>query len=420
MPRRSEGSVRTRSDRPGLWARVTYRDQFGKQRVFQRRVANRSEGKLLLKQKLREIEDHGAAIIEGERLTFAKLAGIYLEKRLFEPTITPSGKTVGLRSYKSVRLRLKTLIRYFGNKLIRAILHEDIEFFKKERLALVPQREIVKRANLISRIDHLRKEKNAAKVNKHARIDAEIEALSRQLEAPTARRTEADVNRDLQLLRNVFNFAVRQGWIVQSPFKLGEPLISMASETPRERVLSREEERRLLAACTGKCRHLRPILVCALDTGMRRGEIFKLCWKEVDLINREIMIRATNTKTGRARVVPITTRLYKELSGLKAVAPPDPSTRVFGVSDIKNSFSTACQIACVTEFQFRDTRHTALTRWTESGMPPMQLMAISGHTQVQTFSRYINADRSAIRRAAEAMDSFHARTEEPERPRVGN
>lgn len=370
MPRKSEGSIITRSDRPGLWARVTYRDQFGKQRVFQRRVSNRSEGKLLLKKKLREIEEYGAAVIEGDRLSFEKLAVIYEEKRLFEPTVTKSGKAVGLKSYASARRRLHTLKDHFGKRLIKSITHADIEQFKHSRLATPPARR------------------------------------------PEMQRSEADVNRDLQLLRNIFNFAIRQGWTTQNPFNLGEPLISTASEIRRDRVLSREEEERLLSVCTGTRAHLKAILICALDTGMRRGEMFKLKWKDVDLANREISVLAMNTKTGRSRVVPISSRLHKELSELKTTAIDDPGALVFGVSDIKKSFGSACKDAGIRGFRLHDARHTALTRWTESGMPPMQLMAISGHTQMTTFARYISADRTALKRAAEAMDNFHAKRRE--------
>ncbi|MDQ3011733.1 MAG: hypothetical protein M3X11_13625, partial [Acidobacteriota bacterium] len=62
-------------------------------------------------------------------------------------------------------------------------------------------------------------------------------------------------------------------------------------------------------------------------------------------------------------------------------------------------------------FRLHDARHSALTRLVER-MPPMQVMAISGHTQMQTFSRYINCDRSTVRRAAEAMDSLQKEADE--------
>jgi integrase len=141
---------------------------------------------------------------------------------------------------------------------------------------------------------------------------------------------------------------------------------------------------------------------------MRRGEIFQLCWKDVDLTNCEITVRATTTKTGRARIVPISSRLRNELEKLKSASLPDSETKVFGVSDIKKGFASVCKEAGVTSFRLHDARHTAITRWIEQGIPPMQVMSISGHTQMQTFTRYVNADRFAIQRAAEAMNKWHS------------
>jgi integrase len=60
-------------------------------------------------------------------------------------------------------------------------------------------------------------------------------------------------------------------------------------------VLSFEEERGLLAACTGKREHLKPLLICALDTAMRHGEILKMRWQDVNFTTEEIYIPQTNT-----------------------------------------------------------------------------------------------------------------------------
>jgi integrase len=72
------------------------------------------------------------------------------------------------------------------------------------------------------------------------------------------------------MLRRMLNVAQREGWILRSPFAAGDSLISLADENKRERILTREEEIKLLAACESPQRaHLKAILICALDTGMR-------------------------------------------------------------------------------------------------------------------------------------------------------
>lgn len=411
MSKQREGYCYFDKERKTWTARLTYKDELGRRRNIRRQVANKTEGKLLLKELIANLDKHGEKVIDGDRLAFKELATVYEEKRLFKPTITPSGKTIGLKSYQTARRRLKTLVTYFGSRRIRTISHSDIENFKRLRLETPPQRFSVKRDKLNKAIEAIKTKRRRKDVDREAelsRLESEQAALNERLASGQGSRTDADVNRDLQLLRNVFNFAVRQGWLVKNPFGLGEPLISAAAEIRRERVLSRDEEERLLMACSGTRAHLRPILICALDTAMRRGEIFQLRWKDVDLVGGEITIRATTTKTGKARSVPITTRLREELTRLKAEAPPDLEERVFGIKNsIKNGFSKACEVAGVKGFRLHDARHTAITRWIEQGMPPMQVMAISGHTQMQTFARYVNADKAALKRAAELMDDFH-------------
>jgi integrase len=70
----------------------------------------------------------------------------------------------------------------------------------------------------------------------------------------------------------MLNVAEREGWILWSPFAAGDSLISLADEKKRERILTREEEIKLLAACdTPQRAHLKAIVICALDTGMHRS-----------------------------------------------------------------------------------------------------------------------------------------------------
>src|SRR5262249_53213800 len=160
-------------------------------------------------------------------LTFKELARVYEEKRLYTPTITPSGKAVGLKSYQSARRRLKTLVSHFGNRRIRSITHADIEAYKRARLDTPPARLTARREKIEATIAALKKKRRRKNVDRDAQIaqcESDLENLTARMTSGQGRRTEADVNRDLQLLRNVFNFAARQGWLIKNPFALGEPL----------------------------------------------------------------------------------------------------------------------------------------------------------------------------------------------------
>ena len=155
--------------------------------------------------------------------------------------------------------------------------------------------------------------------------------------------------------------------------------------------MSFEEEERLLNVCINERAHLKPILICALDTAMRRGEIFKLQWKDVDLGRNEIKISQTNTKTEESRTVGITPRLRDELVSLWYDSPKKKDGLVFGITNtIKTSFKSACKKAKIYDFRFHDCRHTATTRMIASGSPHTEVMKITGHKQLKTFLRYLN------------------------------
>lgn len=89
----------------------------------------------------------------------------------------------------------------------------------------------------------------------------------------------------------------------------------------RERYLTDDEERRLFAVLVGRRTHLRPIVVVALQTGMRQGEILGLKWEHVDFDQRSIYV--AHTKTGRPRRIPMSKTVEVELRSLKQDASPD-------------------------------------------------------------------------------------------------
>jgi integrase len=163
------------------------------------------------------------------------------------------------------------------------------------------------------------------------------------------------------------------------------------------------------------------MLICALDTGMRRGEMFKLRWSDVDLVGGVIRIRKTTTKTWEARTIGMTTRLQDELRRLWEAAPPDPDGLVFGIkNNIKRSFGTACKLAEIEDFRLHDCRHTATTRMIQAGMVPLEVMKVTGHKQIDTFLRYMNTNDQTARRAAEALDLFYAEDSETTKSEMVN
>lgn len=377
MARERTGSIRYIKKRKLYQARITYVDGLGRRHDLRRNATTITEAKAILKKLKGELEAHGPSIIDGERLTFDQIAMIYEKRKLQPPVYKGETRIAGLRSWKTQRLFLRALKAHFGKKRVRAITHSDVEKFKSDRMQAPVMRTT--------------KDKKTGELKKVVVRD----------------RSVANVNRELSLLRAIFNFAKRSGWIVRSPFEMGESLISVADENKRERILSRDEEERLLAACKDQRAHLRPLLICALDTGMRRGEMFKLKWSDVDLDQGLIRVRKTTTKTWESRTIGMTVRLRNELERLHGVAPPGDGL-VFGIQDnVKRSFASACRVAEIEELHLHDLRHSATTRMVEAGMPPMKIMKITGHKQIATFLRYLNVDDANAKDVATALDAYN-------------
>jgi integrase len=144
----------------------------------------------------------------------------------------------------------------------------------------------------------------------------DIEAFRlKRLRTPTVhggQRSIASVNRELEVLRRMFNVAVREGWMFKNPFNMGDSLISKADEKQRQRILSYEEES-LLAACNGRRIHLRAIIIFQIDMGTRRNEAFRLTWTDVDFTRREVAVQEINSKTAKTRTIGMTERVAEVL-----------------------------------------------------------------------------------------------------------
>lgn len=371
-----------------LYARLQYTDEIGKKREKYRRISEKREARSTVEKMRREVELHGSETLRSDRMTFADLADQYEKVRLTPAVYSNGIKVAGKRSIGPVKSILKTLRLHFGKKYIRLIKTSDVEAFKNIRLAS-PVITMMNQVNVV--ID--------PKTNKKVVTKTKIKRITG--------RNISSINRELQTLRAMFYFAIENDWLIKNPFQKKKGIISVAAEIERDRVLTYEEERRLLAACTGRRSHLRPILICALDTGMRRGELLQMAWKDVDFENGQIYIPQSNTKTETARTVGITSRLRAELEELKISSASNPNGKIFGISDnVKNAWKAALSEAGINDFRLHDCRHTATTRMIASGSPHTEVMKITGHSQIVTFLRYLNVTDETASGVANRLDNY--------------
>ncbi len=155
------------------------------------------------------------------------------------------------------------------------------------------------------------------------------------------------------------------------------------------RYLALEECRALVEACDP---HLEPIVVTALNTGMRRGEILPLKWDQVDLQHGFILLRSDETKSGERREVPINATLRATLQGItRRLDVPyvffDPATgKPYG--EVKRSFQSALRRAKIQDFHFHDLRHTFASHLVMAGVDLTTVKELLGHKNITTTLRY--------------------------------
>jgi integrase len=366
---KSDRGYVSKDKRSGKWfARITVTDSRGKRVNIRRTAESKGEASKLLKTLTTKIEkgtEEGLEMIKQEKITFQELAESYRKFKVKPAEYRGDRKIAGLRSLRTTEIRIKVLVAYFGNMKIRSITVGEIERFKQKRL--------------------------------HTKTKDDRE------------RSITSVNRELETLRAMLRFARNEGWLEVSPFeRCSTPLISKADEKVRTRILSREEETKLLDACNDPVRgHIKPLIIAALDTGARKGELLSLSWGDVDFENRTITIQALNSKTLTSRILPISNRLYSALQELHCkFASRD---RVFGIGvKFQHSWESACKKAEILDLHFHDLRATFCTRLIEGGMPIEQVSKLSGHSQLSTlYKHYLSNTNHTLDRAVELLNQMN-------------
>ncbi|MGB6865484.1 MAG: tyrosine-type recombinase/integrase, partial [Candidatus Aminicenantaceae bacterium] len=213
--------------------------------------------------------------------------------------------------------------------------------------------------------------------------------------------TKATVNRELALMKKMFNLAI--DWELAGSNPVKKIKFFSEKDNQKERILSKKEEDTLLKISPD---HLRSILTVALNTGMRKSEILNLKWEQVDM--KKKLIKVENTKSGRSRHIDINTVLTSLLPGLKRKNKesefvfPNPDTGKPYV-DLKKAFKTACDEAGIGELRFHDLRHTFASRLVENGVDLITVKDLLGHSTVKVTERYTHPNKSLKRKAVESL-----------------
>lgn len=381
----------------GKWiARITYFDEIhGRTRTIERQADRKTDANDERDEQVAKLKKTRGQSRHGEKMTFNQLVDVCKEAFYKDAVIVEGRKVAGVRSIGSTKIYLDTLTKFFGEWPINNITSESLNDYRLWRIKTGSRN-----PNLVKK-----REVQPVKI--------------------------ATLNRELGVMRRMMRHALAKGWLLKDVF-YGAGVIDKSAELERSRILTRGEEAALLDSCQGERTveyertlrgkkmtvkatisadnpHLKAMIILAVDSAMRLGEILKLRWDDIDFDNHMIRVVGSHTKTERERLAPLSDRAKIELLNLRPISPSQP----FPFSDIKRSFNTAKRLAGISDLHFHDLRRTALTRWQQAGVPLALAGKFAGHTQLQTTMRHYTAtDLAAVKELNEILNNSQVETPE--------
>ncbi len=266
------------------------------------------------------------------------------------------------RSWKRDEVSLKSLKPFFKGKMLRDIGPQLVENYKAKRKAdKTPRKTLVK---------------------------------------------EATINREIALLKTMFNTALKWGKIEKNLID-GDAVKKFKENQKAMRILSDKEMIKLIDAAPS---HISPIIIIAANTGMRKMEILSLKWEDIDF--RRGIIHIKDSKSGRAREVYMNCPVFEALKVL-----PQESEFVFfnqatgnHVTSVRKSFKKACEDMGIKNFRFHDLRHCCATKMVEAGVDLVTVSKILGHSDIKLTMRYAHPGEKTMRAAAEKLGQIYEQT----------
>jgi integrase len=246
----------------------------------------------------------------------------------------------------------------------------------------------------------------------------------------------ATINRDINCLRAALNQAVNFGHIDANPIAK----IAMVSVDPiaRVRFLSNDEERRLRDSLTARNKrkrdqrisgnawrlkrgraslvelavdqlpdYLEPLILVAMNTGLRRGELFNLKWSDVNMENADLTVAAEGAKSRRVRHVPLNREAQKVFGDWRASSVS--RTFVFAspsgerLTTVKTAWLALLRHAQIVDFRFHDLRHHFASRLVMEGVSLATVRELLGHADYAMTLRYAHLERKQRKEAVDVL-----------------
>ena len=204
----------------------------------------------------------------------------------------------------------------------------------------------------------------------------------------------ATLKRQLNIVRHACATAERE-WDWLSPLSLLQRVkLPKNTEHVVRRITVTDEQALINAAKESRTKNLSELLILAIETAMRRGELLALGWQDIDFERRELLVR--RSKNGKSRTIPLTARVHTTLANLNS----DWSKPVFPLSAnaVRLAFERVRRRAGLKDVRFHDLRHEAISRLFDLGLTTPEVALLSGHKTVSQLFRYAHADIGRVAR----------------------
>ncbi|MDB4598965.1 site-specific integrase [Candidatus Pseudothioglobus singularis] len=212
-------------------------------------------------------------------------------------------------------------------------------------------------------------------------------AISHSLSTLPSYLSNASINRHKAAISGALTYALRKGYIKTNPARI---IPSLPENNERTRFLSEAERTRLFSSC--RASHwdkLYLIVLLAITTGARKGELTKLGWGDIDFERRTAYV--STTKNGQAKVLPLTESVIKELQLFNK-----NDSRLIFESKVKDNvaycftkpWKKALEDAEIKDFRFHDLRHSCASYLAQSGASLLEIADVLGHKQISVTKRY--------------------------------
>ena len=218
-------------------------------------------------------------------------------------------------------------------------------------------------------------------------IDISSNDISDGINSLSPKLSNATKNRYKAVISVIFSYACRNYGLIHNPV---QNIRSLPENNARTRYLSEEEKTRLFKACrSSQWDKLYVLVLMAITTGARKGELMNLHWSDVDFDRQTAYVKTT--KNGQPKVMPLTREVIKELSRFKDQEPElifNSEIKPNKPYEFRKQWIKALDKAEIDNFRFHDLRHTCASYLAMNGCSLLEIADVLGHKQIQMTKRY--------------------------------